>query len=179
MNFQFTYRKKLMFTGIIILGMLILIIPHIVTGGGGGGPVEELVRITFTDFAPVDGDYDMNWPGPPRRPWTESDKEYYKATIELLGPAPCTISIGFYIKSDRFGPDPTLGYFMATFPMGENVATPQFWLVCTKKGKVKGSDGKHAKCSNVYLEPFSIAKTQCPIYWENKAKRWTHKICCE
>ena len=171
---HFSSCERAHFFIICIFSILLILMPT------GLKAQEPYVRITFVDFQPEHGNFDVNWPGPPRRAWTEADKKYYKARIELLEPAPCTITFFFWIKGDRtLWFDYNLGFFSATFPMGERIATPRFWLVCTKAGKVKGCDGKNGNCARVYLEPVDLARTDCPIYWENKAKRYTHSICCK
>lgn len=145
-------------------------------------PTQSLVKVNFIDFAPQDGDYDLNWPGPPRRPWTNADKEYYKATIELDVPAPETFNLHFYVKESKFGSDPKLGYFTATFNRDAKRSQPTFWLVCTKAGKVKGNVGKgDDRHANVYLESNGLASdVDLDTWtWEITASRWEHDINCE
>src|SRR3990170_1353399 len=70
---------------------------------------KKIVKVNFIDFAPEDGDYNLNWPGPPRRAWTEADKEFYSVTMELDTPAPESFSLGMYVKEDiSFWSDPEL-----------------------------------------------------------------------
>lgn len=130
----------------------------VASGASQAIPSASRISATSYNFVAEDSDYDLNWPGPPRRTWQEGDKEYYLATVELSGPAPEDFSLGFWIKHNKkFWFDPTLGYFMVNFTKGSSTGTGRFWLVCTKKGKVKGNDGKNGKHAKVYLEAFSIA----------------------
>lgn len=140
------------------------------------------VVVSSVDFKPVDGRYDLNWPGPPRRAWTESDKEYYDATVKLEGNAPGKFALTFAIKADRTAwPDPELGAVTVTVPAGSSTGTARFWLVCTKKGKVKGSTGKdNDSHADVYLEKPSVAQTfGQAISWEYTADRKKHVVRCK
>jgi hypothetical protein len=130
----------------------------VVAGSSQAIPSTSRISVTSYTYAAEDSNYDLNWPGPPRREWQEGDKEYYLATVVLSNPATEDFSLGFWIKHNKkFWFDPTLGFFMVKFTGGSNTGTGRFWLVCTKKGKVKGSEGKDSKHAKVYLEAFSFA----------------------
>ena len=138
------------------------------------------INVNFIDFAPEDGNYDLNWPGPPRRAWTESDKEYYKATIELSAPAPETFSLGFYVKEWGFWSDEELGFFLATFNQGDTRSQPRFWLVCTKRGNVKGDIGKDDQNAEVFLKSSGLASdiNLDTWTWNITATRYYHDVNC-
>jgi hypothetical protein len=144
-------------------------------------------RIKALDFGPVSGSsYDLDWPGPPRRPPRYTDVKHYRPVIELEAPATEPIYQGFWVKeARRFWPDPTLGSFNSRFDVGSTtpaeIATvnygvggdppsgaPQrtvgsFWLTATQRGKIRGNEGKgddgHAR---VYLEAFAYGGSNPP-----------------
>jgi hypothetical protein len=132
------------------------------------------------DFVPDDDNFDINWPGPPRRELRFSDVEKFWPILTLKHAVPTDVTLHFWIKADRTGwPDPTLGSFFANYSagfrstldvhypnaVGDSEAPSNapssgelrllFWLGCTKAGRVKGNEGRdddgHAR---VYLEMF-------------------------
>jgi hypothetical protein len=133
------------------------------------------------DFVPDDDNYDINWPGPPRRKLRYSDVEKYWPILTLKHAVPTDVRLHFWIKADRTAwPDPTLGSFYADYSAGFRIPLLEvhypnavgdavaplnapssgetralFWLGCTQAGKVKGNEGRdddgHAR---VYLEMF-------------------------
>jgi hypothetical protein len=139
------------------------------------------VTITSLSFSPQDGSYNLHWPKP-RRPWRNSDKEYYNIYVRLRNPAPCNITLYFYIKQNRrFWPDKILGTTSVTIQSGSSRGTGQFWLVCTKKGKVKGNENKNGNKASVYLEPFRTfyPSSGCPdIYLDFHYSRPEHSCKC-
>lgn len=182
MNRSFYARgnSKFVRIGTPMTHLILLCVLIINTGCFHTHEIRTKVSVNLIDFAPEDGDYNLNCPG---EAWTEDDKEYYKATIELSTPAPETFDLGFYIKENRFlWPDPELGFFLATFNQGDTRSQPSFWLVCTRKCKVKGNVGKgddeHAK---VYLESSGLASNVDldTWYWDIRATRHEHVIRCK
>ncbi len=162
----------------VIVSLLFLAI--IMAGCNGNG--KGLIKVRFIDFAPEDGDYNLNWPGPPRRAYTDADKEYYKATIELDRKAPETFDLHFYVKQDiSWWPDKKLGDFTATFKAGEVKSEPRFWLVCTKGGNVKGNLDKDGNAPVVYLQDSGYAFDIQNGDWtyEVTATRYEHKVICK
>jgi hypothetical protein len=160
---------------------LVLFLPALLIFAEGCNHEDKKIvtSVNFVDFAPDDGDYDINWPGPPRRPWTEKDKEYYTATIELSVPAPESFSLPFYVKESRFWSDTELGWFMANFAAGSTRSQPKFWLVATKAGRIRGNivkgDDRHAE---VYLKPFGFASdVDLDTWtWNFTARTWYHDV---
>ena len=145
-------------------------------------PTTTHFDVVSVDFTPEDGNYDVNWPGPPRRPWTEADKDFYQVRATISDPAPEDFKLGFWIKEDRsWWPDPTLGSILVSFTNGSIQGNGRFWLVCTKKGKVKGSEGKgDDQHANVYLESFDIAAEvdSNTWTWDYDAPRITYTVNC-
>jgi len=170
---QFQYRdyqlKKYMAKG------------HVLIGTQKG--VEQVIKVTSVNFAADDDTFNLNWPGPPRRPWVEADKEYYTVTINLSAPAPEAFKFAYYVKENRrWWFDPSLGYLSASVALGASTAQGKFWLVCTKKGKVKGNLGKgddsHAV---VYLEDsgLSYERELDNWYYRYEAIRKEHTVRCK
>lgn len=151
------------------------------------------------DFAPSDGTYNLNCSG---RALQWSDVEFYTPQISLQDPAPADVQLFFWVKKDRtMWADPTLGFFHATIRQGQRQpaandivgpthnggAAPQgapnetrgnFYLGCTRKCKVKGSEGKDDNRSNTYLEIFNLAVTG-GFDWEAMDKQSPrHSISC-
>lgn len=135
------------------------------TGGYGHVCDGDFAQIQTLDFRPVDGNYDINWPGPPRRAITYGDCEHYVVDIQLDRDAPCDFSRTFKITEKRWWGWDTLGQFTASFTEGSGVPTISysrqccgasaypsgapssltdgtFWIGCTKKGKIKANGEK-------------------------------------
>lgn len=142
------------------------------------------VRVLPFDFIALDGDYGMNW-CEPREDLNWANVDFYKPLITLESPAPCDITLYFWIKEDiSFWFDNELGWFYVTIrrgsqnPIDSDIYCPSdcnclrvptnspsgsigsFWLGCTKKGKVRGNEGKTGRGANVYIEIFSLAGIQ-------------------
>ena len=150
-------------------------------GDSDHGTAKQTLSLVQFDFHAQDGDYNLNWPGPPRRRALWSDVELYVPDLTTNQNPINDFTLCFDIKEDRsYWFDIELGFFCATWTHG--TSTPVsfnyvsqgpdatdvpdgapasinngFWLVCTKLGKVKGNDGKgddgHA---NVYLQMFDV-----------------------
>jgi hypothetical protein len=121
------------------------------------------VTIVAEDFVPNDGSYSINWPGPPRRPWTDADKEYYTVTVTLQKPAPCDFQLVYGVRWDRANWfDKDIGAVLVSFTRGVAQGTGQFWLVCTQKGKVKGSMDKDDNSPNLFLDLNTIVQPVSP-----------------
>ncbi len=185
MNAYSQSLKRKRFLPIVRLFVCIAMLTMLLTSTGcfhTGPDVRTWISVTSVDFAPEDGDYDLNWPGPPRRAWTEKDKEYYQATIKLDQPAPEDFDLFFYVKENKWWSDPVLSLFPFHFFQGATTAQQRFWLVCTRKGRVKGSFGKgddsHA---TVYLESSGLASNvDLDTWgWHMNAKRREHDCRCE
>jgi hypothetical protein len=151
----------------------------------------EIIGIVKTlDFSPDDGNWNVNWPGPPRRPWTAADVEYFTPTIELAYTVDFDLVLQVDVVEDRnWGGNIQLGRFYAEFEAGNvlpsviranNDSVEQsrglpprtfgkFWLVVTKAGKLRGNsekeDNGHA---NVFLhipdEEISWDEANCTSY---------------
>jgi hypothetical protein len=67
------------------------------------------------------------------------------------------------------------------FAAGSVSGTGRFWLVCTKKGKVKGNESKDGREAKVYLESFDIASDidLGTWTWGVTAPRNTHRVRCK
>lgn len=147
-------------------------------------PERTFVEIAAVDFSADDGDYDINWPGPPRRAWTDADREYYTATVVLTNPAPCNLQLVFRVRWDRETvSDKDLGRFSVTVPMGSTKGTGQFWLVCTKEGRVKGNIDKDNSSASIYCDLASSTPrvSGCPsLYVEaGYSERYRHTCNCK
>ena len=135
----------------------------------------EIIGIVKTlDFSPDDGNWIVNWPGPPRRAWTAADVEYFTPTIELAYKLNFDLVLQVDVIEDRGWPfeNIRLGRFYAEFEAGKVLPSViranndsleqsrglpprtfgKFWLVVTKAGKLRGNsekeDNGHA---NVFL----------------------------
>lgn len=165
------------------------------------------VRLLPFDYSPIDGsEYALNWPGPPRRELRWEDVKIYRPSVRLDNPAPAEIAFSFWVKEDRsWWFDKTLGLVRVTFRQGEMLpsdadiigpsasgsgkapfdapshATGGFYLGCTKKGKVKGSEDKNGREATVYMERFSVASTGgVPVDWYSESDQSPrHKIRCK
>ena len=166
------------------------------------------VKLLAFDFIPIGtDDYNLNWPGPPRRKLTWADVKFYRPEVEIDVPAPSDITFFFWIKADRgWWPDPTLGFFSVKIlkdrktPRIEDISCPSasgsgkppqnappegsigsFWLGCTKKGKVRGNEGKdNDRHARVYMECFDLIVCEIPLdwSWENdQSPRHTVRCC--
>jgi hypothetical protein len=126
---------------------------------------DDFASIQTLDFRPVDGNYNLNWPGPPRRALNYNDVEHYTIDMQLDRDAPCNFSRTFQIRENRWWGWDTLGEFTANFTEGSRVpsisysrqccgasrypagapsilADGTFWIGCTKKGKTKANGEK-------------------------------------
>ena len=124
--------------------------------GCGLTPIPPIptVNLTSVDFSPDDGTYNVNWPGPPRRPWTNADREFYQVTATLSARPPGFVGLHFWVKEDRsLASDPILGDLLLLFDENHTTAESGFWLVCTQLGRLRGNiareDDGHAW---IYLE---------------------------
>ena len=160
--------------------------PSLADGNGGGvvGGVSPVVptiptrTVVRLNFSPLHGmTYDLDWPGPPRRPIRWQDTKLYYVEVELDRPAPVDMPFSFYVREDVSGWfDTELGFVSITIrkgrvtPMSQDIVgvaagggaiapigTPNpvrggFYLGCTKKGKVKGNYGKNGRNANVFIE---------------------------
>ena len=135
--------------------------------------IEEVTLITLDFYPNGTSNYNINWPGPPRRKLKWQDVKAYTPIISLDKNSPREMTLFFWIKADRtMWSDPTLGFLKVTIPAGSKIpqmgsihypsasgegVAPQgappsnnddnrtydaFWLGCTKRGKVKGNEGK-------------------------------------
>jgi hypothetical protein len=129
------------------------------------------------DYQPIDGDYGMNWCGPPRQNLDWSCVEFYKPIVELKSSARCDVYFVIVIREDvSWWFDNELGLFSVTIRQGNKVpkdediicratcsinapqnspdcSTGSFWLGCTKKGKVRGNEGKSdGRSADVFIE---------------------------
>jgi hypothetical protein len=144
------------------------------------GPTgTQAVKVKTLDFVPASGSsYDLNWPGPPRRNLQYADVKHYTPSIVLDSPTPRRLTLGFWVKESRsLWFDDMLGSFTAIFNrcstvpddivcvnVGVGGQTPAgapaqtrgtFWLGATKKGKVRGNEGRgDDRDAEVYLEAF-------------------------
>ena len=141
------------------------------------------IFLQSADFTPQDGDYNVDWPGPPRRKWRESDKEYYNITATLSRPALEDFSMGFYIKEEIEGWfDKEIGYAFVNFNDVSAEGTGTFWLVGTKERKIKGNSNKNGKVATLYLEPFEIVSGVDIHGWSLSTRTFAskkHKVICK
>lgn len=129
----------------------------------------QIIVMNDIDFAPEDGSYNVNWPGPPRREWQDDDREFYSVSVHLSEPAPEHFNIHFVVKENRnYWPDPTLGVVVIDVREGETEPHGRFWLVCTKQGKVKGSSGKGDDGHAVVFLGYPN-----PVYYNVNKEGWT------
>jgi hypothetical protein len=138
----------------------------------------EQVTLLSVDFTPVDSsNYNLNWPGPPRRMLKWSDVKIYKPIVKIE-PIARDVTLYFWVREDRAGCDLDLGMFYVTIKAGNtepndsdiigpsasgsgkapigapNNAIGGFYLGATKKGKVKGSEDKNGRESEIYVMLF-------------------------
>jgi hypothetical protein len=75
------------------------------------------IKVKTLDFVPAAGaNYDLNWPGQPRRRLQYADVSHYRPVIELDAPTQRRLTLGFWVKEDRsMWFDDTLGSFTAVF----------------------------------------------------------------
>jgi len=149
---------------------------------GRTGYESNNVTISRLDFTPITAtDYNMNWPGPPRRDLNYSDLYHFKPIIELQSGASKKFSRDFDIVRACSGfwcwllGDDMIGYFTATFEQGSTqvneiqcVTTPagtdlrvptgspeitygDFWMGCTKKGYIRGNVDKDSREGDIYI----------------------------
>ena len=109
----------------------------------------------------------------PKKAWGARNAALYTPTFRINRSLPVTVEFGAKVMEDiRLWPDRKLGSFLVRFPAGstrgqvrtENNAVARsrgfpavtrntFWLVATKKGRIRGNTGRgdngHAK---VYIE---------------------------
>jgi len=152
-------------------------------------PQKEYIVEMKMDFKPKSGDYHLNWPGPPRRKWKYSDRKEYIPTFTISHGRPPMGTLKILIKEDKTGTDPILAvgkyngdkFWMDNSSLSRDHEAPVrtndvFWLVCTKKRRVKGDYGKgddeHAK---VYMEvqPASFGGDFCSL-WSGGPKWAVH-----
>ena len=162
--------------------LLFLVTSFLTTTGCIHDKKRTRVNLTKLYFEPIHDGYDLNCPG---RPWTEKDKKKYVGIIELSPPALETFKMDFLVKENRFfWSDPTLGRFTATFSVDTRRTQMNFWLVCTKKCKVKGNQGKgddgHAM---VYLKSAGYTYDRdldtWTLYDDEPTPRYEHDVNCE
>ncbi len=188
---------------IILAILFVVVIVYLVVAavgwliGGDERVLGTIVHIDKMEFSPKVSGYDLNWPGPPRRPWTYQDRKDYAPTITLEEPAPFAFTIKIKVKESHWWFDPTLGEFEASFQPDRVGATsfktfnpeypeihqvprvtadPFFWLVCTERGRVKGNTGKgDDRHAEVYIQHDSENNE---IISMNKAKSDNHTVRC-
>jgi len=157
------------------------------------------VRLNGFDFNPQSGNYDANWPGPPRRDLTYADVKHYVPFFNIAHFASRhNVRVNFWIKERQTFSDTTLGFFSVDFrPANEGgmaivtylsavgdartpTGAPQettgtFWLGCTRAGKVRGNEGRGDDgYAEVYLERFNIAQGN----FSAPARSPTHVVRC-
>jgi len=154
-----------------------------------GRPLREYIVKMKMDFKPVSGNYHLNWPGPPRRQWKYSDRKEYRPTFTISHGRPPMGTVQILIKEDKTGTDPILArgryngdrFWINNSTLARERGAPArtydvFWLVCTKKRRVKGDYGKgddeHAR---VYMEVVdaSFGGEFCPS-WPGGSKWAVH-----
>ncbi|HMW18492.1 MAG TPA: hypothetical protein PKN13_11975 [Accumulibacter sp.] len=145
---------------------------------------EYVVKLNSVDFVPEDGkSYDLRWPGPPRRPWTDADKRTFLVTATLSAPAPEDFSFAFSIKENKtWDVDPVLGSVILHFGRGSTSTQARFWLVCGRKGRIQGELGRDFDgYGNVYLYPGALVSDQSLDNWqfEVTARRIQHAVQCK
>lgn len=157
------------------------------------------------DFLPQPGGhdhYDIKWPGAPTQPLHWNNVTFYVPSVSLTAPAPTDVTLCFWIKDDvSMWWDTTLGTFCVTIhkgatrptapadikaPTGDappagapNFHSGAFWLGCTKKGKIKGSESKNGQDADVYIESFEVLSTGVPLTWKTTASQSPrHRVQC-
>lgn len=143
-----------------------------------------VVKLISADFAPADGkSYDLKWPGPPRRPWSEADRKFFVVTATLSAPAPEEFSFAFVTKENKtWDVDPVLGSVVVAFAKGDTVAQGKFWLTCNRKGRIQGALGRDFDgYGNIYLYPGALVTDQNLDTWqfEVAARRMQHAVQCK
>lgn len=149
-----------------------------------GTPADLVVRLTSVDFAPEDGkSYELKWPGPPRRPWTDADKKTFVVTGSLSAPAPEDFSLAFLIKENKtWDIDPVLSAVVLNFKRGDTTTQNRFWLTCNKKGRIQGDLGRDFDgYGNLYLYSGSQLTDAVLDNWalEVVARRTQHAVQCK
>lgn len=150
---------------------------------GTQGGTDMVVKLNTVDFAPEDGKaYEMKWPGPPRRPWSESDRKVFVVTATLSAPAPEDFSFAFTIKENKtWDVDPVLGSVIVKFARGDTSAQGKFSLVCNRKGRIQGELGRDFDgYGNLYLYPGDVVTDPTLESWqlEVAARRIQHAVRC-
>lgn len=132
---------------------------------------EELI-----DFRPATGSsYNIEWPGPPRKPLSYPDVKFYVSSLTLGKPAEAGYASRIKIMAHRqWWWDKALGEFEALYAAGNTEPTVvryasalsgsvapvnapaetqgKFWLGCTRLGRVKGNIAHHQAETVVYLK---------------------------
>lgn len=132
------------------------------------GPGEISVKLIAADFAPDDGKYDPKWAGPPRRPWSETDKKIYSLTAKLSAPAQEDFSFVFLVKENKtWDLDPVLASVVVSFSRGDTTSQSRFWLVCNKEGRIQGNLGHEFDgYGNLYLKANALVTDPLLDTWK-------------
>jgi hypothetical protein len=165
--------------------------------GCGRNPCYAWVEIVDLDFTPKVGDWNLNWPGPPRRALKWSDTKQYDPTLKVNKKVFSVLTVE--VREDRsFASDPKLGEMKvylndqsyeatdfrtdnksgeAKTPDGAPDSSQDFWLGCTSKGEVRGSHGKgddrHAR---VYLVAKRLVEDNRYCFQRKESPR--HTVRC-
>lgn len=160
---------------------------------------QNCVNITLLDYRPQSGNYDINWPGPPRRLLTYSDVKHFVLDLSIDRPAPSAFSITFDIEEDRWWGWDRLGRLTANFAADSTTPTitypaqccganrvpagtpnplvgPTFWIGCTQAGKIK-ANGEHGD-DHIADVRLKRSNTQGNVLSGNRSKTVVHKIRC-
>lgn len=159
---------------------------------------QNCVNITFLDYRPQTGTYDIHWPSP--RQWlTYSDVKHFVLDLEIDRPAPSAFSITFDIEEDRWSGWDTLGKLTASFPAGATrptityaarccgaerapTGTPDplvgttFWMGCTKAGRIRGN-GPHGDDGHASIR-LKRSNTEGSVSAGNRSKTVAHTVRC-
>ena len=168
-------KKVILFFAVVFIVMAVCLFSTV-----GRAQADVPIRLIYVDFEPEDGTYKIDWPSP-RRKWRESDKEYYDITAFIDVPAPCSLKLGFWIKQNRtLWFDKELG--STTLIIKENTVEGhgRFWLVCTKKGKVKSNENKNGRKAKIYVEAFTeVFQSECDIDLRLSYEQNNHTCRCK
>lgn len=157
------------------------------------------------DFSPRRGSrtFDIGESGAARGPLRWVDAKLYVPSVSLTSPAPAEVTLCFWVKDDvSMGWDTTLGVFCVTIRKGATAPHRHdikaftsagqthrgasafhygsFWLVCTRRGRVRGSENEEGGSGDVYIESFGQLFTGgAAVDWRVSAPQSPrHRVRC-
>lgn len=162
------------------------------------------IDVSRFGFRPKDGaQFNINWPGPPRRPIRWSDVKMYLPVLKLREPSPSNTEYHLRVMQDRkWWFDRELGYIKVvirygrTEPLDEDIFGPSgngtapsgaptwyrggFYLGCTKRGNVKGNVAHAGRSANVYVQwlyTYEHCLYEDPV-WHDAIESPRHSVSC-